>query len=161
MKSPPTTWEWALTIDLRRGLRAAVVTELQRRGRAVPHEYTVAVCRRRDCRSARMVHRWYEDSLGRRQILRSCAACGERQGFAPRVEPYVSEADAAASPTAVLDVLVLADMVGVALRSDGQVASVCACRRCRQAGAPESRVELLARLEECRSRLGRIMGRTP
>jgi hypothetical protein len=101
-----------------------------------------------------MVHRWMEDTLGRRQIRRTCFACGEKNGFAPQVEPFTTEASAAASPTATLDMLLWAEEVGIGLKSDGTVADFANGEDYKRA-EPAMR-DLLA---ECRSRLGKLMGR--
>jgi hypothetical protein len=103
-----------------------------------------------------MVHHWFEDALGRQQIRRACAACGAKAGFAPQVEPFVTEANTAANPLAPVDLLLLAAESGVALKSDGRVATFASREDYLRAD-----LALRKWLEECRARLGRLMGRRP
>jgi hypothetical protein len=64
-------------------------------------------------------YRWQEIADGRRQVRASCGRCGLWLGFAPQIEPDLTEADRNASPTATLDALTLAEAEGVELVSDG------------------------------------------
>src|SRR5206468_3705505 len=70
------------------------------------------------CGGSALRHVWSEDRQGRRQVRRECACCGTWLGFAPRVPPFTDLADAAASPTPLLDALLLADSEGIQLVSD-------------------------------------------
>jgi len=98
---------WLLrAVKLSRGLRDAVAAELVGRGVAAPPPPALpaqggGAC----CAGRRYRHRWMDDRRGRRQIRRECDGCGTGLGFAPQVEPFTTEADAAASDTAALDVL--------------------------------------------------------
>jgi hypothetical protein len=142
---------WLLTIKLSSGLRAAVAGELCRRGVPVPDPppHVPPSCPR--CRAATVIgYSWYEDRLGRRFIKRRCR-CGEDLGFAPHRPEFVARADAAASPTPVLDVLIEAEDRGVELSSDGAAVRVAAGRR-------NVTPELRRRLGECRHQLGRLLG---
>jgi hypothetical protein len=145
---------WLLTIRLSSGLRSAVVETLRSRGVTVPEPPPPPTpppsCR--GCKGATVIdYSWYEDRLGRRFIKRRCRRCGADLGFAPHVQPYVGLADASASPTALLDVLVAAEDLGVELRSDGAAAGVAG-------GWRNVTPELRRRLGECRSQLGRLLG---
>ena len=75
-------------------------------------------------------------------------------GFAPHQPPYTTLADAAASPTAVLDVLQECEALGIHLKSDGVVASFATDEDYRRAG-PALR-DLVA---QCRATLGRLLGK--
>jgi hypothetical protein len=63
---------------------------------------------------------WMEDRLGRKHIRATCAVCNQCLGFVPSVPPYSTAADAAASPTALLDALTPLGDLGVDLASDGK-----------------------------------------
>src|SRR5262245_46923019 len=80
------------------------------------------------------------------QSRATCGGCGSQIGFMPRVE---ASPDAAASPDAVLDVLLLAEDEGVALRSDGRVAAFATAADGQRASARLRRL-----LQQCRHRLG-------
>jgi hypothetical protein len=94
---PASYLHWLLReTKLSSGLRAAVEGELRSRGvtpPAAPPPAPPAPCRR--CGDTRHVHRWALDRLGRRVIRKACAGCERFCGFAPQVEPFVREADAA------------------------------------------------------------------
>jgi hypothetical protein len=62
---------------------------------------------------------WQQIRDSRRQVRASCQRCAGFCGYAPQREPFTTEADAAASPTATLDALVLAEQEGVEQVSDG------------------------------------------
>jgi hypothetical protein len=113
---------WAMAnVKLSSGIRQAVAGELARRGERVPcppPPPPEPLCPR--CGSADRDYRWGEDRLGRRMIRRTCRCCGTWLGFAPKIEPYTTEADANANATPTLDVLLLAEAEGVELISDGQ-----------------------------------------
>jgi hypothetical protein len=148
------TW-LAREAKLSSGLRAAVEGELQRRGVTppAPPPPPPPPCSR--CGLAGMLHRWMEACNGRRMIRRTCRRCGTFCGFAPRVEPFVGEADRALSPTPILDVLTRLDDLGVELGSDGA--------RVWFVGDGWKRVpaDLKAVVGECNHRLARMLGRTP
>jgi hypothetical protein len=115
---------WLLReVKLSSGLHNAVTNELTRRGVSVPAPPPPRPPRR--CYwhpNARPVLRWDEDSLGRRSILATCPVCDRLVDRPPRVPPYTTEADAHASSTPVLDVLVKLDEMNVELYSDGRTA---------------------------------------
>jgi hypothetical protein len=145
--------QWLLTIKLSSGLRLAVADELRRRGRQAPEPAPPAPqlpCPQ--CGGREFRHRRLEDALGRRHIRRACARCGQKCGFAPHGEPYLSEAEAAASPTAPLDLLLWCNEAGVDLKSDGKVADFAS--RADYLHAEPAMRELL---EQCRAKLGRLM----
>jgi hypothetical protein len=103
------------------GLRAAVREELARRGLNAPAERPPPPppdCAR--CGKVALLYHWAEDALGRRRVRRECGRCGAWLGFAPTAQPFVAQADANASPTALLDVLTRCEELGIALRSDGR-----------------------------------------
>jgi uncharacterized protein (DUF3820 family) len=150
------TWvfrEWQLSS----GLRIAVADELRRRGLAVPEQPVPPPPRCPDCAGGgKPRYGWQEDSAGRRRIRVECGACQKWLGFAPEVEPYISMADEAVSPTAALDVLTTCLELGIELRSDGQVADFATADDRRRAPQP-----LREKLLQCRFRLGHLMGRQP
>lgn len=113
------------TVKLSRSLLVAVVQELQTRGVSAPapdQPIAAPTCGR--CGTATIRYRWIQDRLGRRQIRRECARCGNWMGFAPQVEPYTTEADAEAGQTPILDVVIRLEELGVTLQSDGRRAWV-------------------------------------
>ncbi len=75
-------------------------------------------------------------------------------GFAPQVEPFTSEADAAASDTPVLDVLTRLEELGVDLLSDGDTVWF--------APGDWRRVpdDVLAAARQCKHSLARLLGDT-
>jgi hypothetical protein len=142
---------WLLTIRLSSGLRSAVVETLRSRGVAVPEPppHVPPSCSR--CRGRTEIsYSWFQDALGRSRIKRRCR-CGEDLGFAPHLPEFVARADAAASPTAALDALVLAEELGVELVSDGAAVRVAS-------GWRNVTPELRRRVGECRHQLGRLLG---
>lgn len=147
---------WALaTVKLSSGLRAALGAELARRGIAppqVPAPPPPPECPA--CGPGPLSYAWTEFRDGRRQVRRSCRRCSRLMGFAPQVPPYTTLADGAASGTALLDVLLAAADQGVELKSDGVTAEFADAESWRRASPT-----LRQRLKECRSRLGRLMGR--
>jgi hypothetical protein len=105
--------KWTLaTVKLSSGTRAAVEAELSARGVACPpapprpRPCWMGPCHR--CGCAVVQYRWLEQRDGRRQVSARCSRCGASLGIAPRTPPYTTETDVAASPTAVLDALVIA-----------------------------------------------------
>jgi hypothetical protein len=150
---------WLLrTCKLSSGLRVAVRAELLYRGTdpsSLPPEpppEPAPNCQR--CGSEEMAYGWYEDRLGRRHVRRSCGRCGKRLGFAPQVPPYTELADAAATPTAVLDVLTQCDALDIALKSDGQAADFVTREDYLRAGPA-----LRDKVAQCRATLGRLLGK--
>jgi uncharacterized protein (DUF3820 family) len=84
-----------LTPQIKPGaLRRALLAELQRRGETVEADPPPAepVCP--GCGGREMRYTWQTDSIGRRHIRRSCAACGRRCGFA-EVARFAEQANAA------------------------------------------------------------------
>jgi hypothetical protein len=132
------------------GIRAAVAAELRSRGRRPPDPPPprVPACPR--CGDAGFACAWQEDRGGGRRVRAGCVGCGGYLAFLPCRPPYTDEADAAASPAAILDVLTRAEGLGVEVLSDGASAWL-------RPGAPP---ELQATLRECSHRVGRMMGDT-
>jgi hypothetical protein len=147
---PADYLQWLTTIKLSSGLRLAVADELRGRGvtvaEATPPPPQCMRCKER----TRISYSWHEDSLGRRRIKRTCG-CGASLAFAPHTEPFLSLADAAESPTAVLDVLAEAEERGVELRSDGKAVRVVG-------GWDRLTVPLKQKLEQCRHQLAWLLG---
>jgi len=116
--------QWALrTVKLSSGIRQAVAAELERRGATVPPPaVNENACWRGPCGrcGGSVRYEWQEFSNGTKQIRATCRACGGSCGHAPRVEPFITEANRNASPTASLTALVLAAEEGVQLLSDGK-----------------------------------------
>jgi hypothetical protein len=113
--------EWKLSS----GLRSALAAELSSRGVPVPPPPPPAPPRPcQSCGALAFAHTWQEDRAGGKRIRRSCRRCGRYCCFAPLVEPYLSEANACASPTPILDVLTRLEDLGVELVSDGRRAEV-------------------------------------
>jgi hypothetical protein len=106
--------------SLSRALRGAVAAELVRRGVAPPTPTPPPPAPCPGCGSATFRHAWQEDRAGGRRIRRTCHRCGTFGGWAPQLPPYLAEADAAASPTPLLDVLTRLDDLGLVLVSDGE-----------------------------------------
>lgn len=148
---------WLATIEKQSaGLKGALVAEVERRGATPPPAPVRTASAPLPCQRCRVVdvrHTWQEDRLGRKRIRRTCKRCGAWMGCAPTVEPFVSEANASASPTAVLDVLLMAEAEGVRLVSDGAAADL-APGDWRRASP-----QLRDRLQQCRHLLGSMLGR--
>jgi hypothetical protein len=148
--------EWLLReVKLSSGLRAAVAAELQARGVAVPDvpappPFTVRACW--VCGDVGFACGWLEDSLGRRRVRAECVRCGRCLGHPPSVPPFSTMADAAASPTAVPDVLTRLEALGIELVSDG--------RSVNYKGTDYHRVplDLRALVRQCSHQLARMMG---
>jgi hypothetical protein len=153
---PSSYLSWLLgAVKLSSGLRAAVAGELERRGmvpRPAPPPAPPSPCPR--CGWWKMRHAWMENSRGQRMLRRECGRCRSFCGFAPQVEPFITEANAAASPTAILDVLTRLDDLGVQLGSDG--ASVWFTGE----GARRVTPDLEAVVRQCNHRLAKLLGRT-
>jgi hypothetical protein len=120
---PASYLQWALReCKLSSGLRAGLAAELARRGIKAPPQPPPPpplACQRCPPPHPGLVARWQEDCNGGRRIRGECARCRHWVTYLPQVEPYVSQADAAASPTPVLDVLTRLEALGIALHSDG------------------------------------------
>jgi hypothetical protein len=122
-ESVPTGYlRWMLAeCKLSSGLRAAIGDELSRRGVQVPQPppaRPVPECPR--CPGVPPALCWLEDCRGGRRIRAECSRCRRFLGFAPIVEPDVSQPDAAGSDTDLLDALVRLDELGVQIHSDGR-----------------------------------------
>jgi hypothetical protein len=155
VRDVPTDYlSWLLReCKLSSGLRSAVAAELSSRGVAVPPAPAPAPprpCWR--CGASKFAHRWQEDARGARRIRRTCRRCDTFLGFAPLVEPYTAEADAAASPTPILDVLTRLEDLGVELVSDGVRAQV-PWPDCERLPA-----DLREALRSCQHTLARMIG---
>jgi hypothetical protein len=122
---------WLLTsCKLSTALRATVETELLLRGIDLPE--TPAPRQPRPCSrcgSEAFRFSWQEDRRGGRRIRQACADCNGFISFMPVCEPFISEANASASPAAVLDALLLAEQEGVELASDGKTVWIRGDRR--------------------------------
>jgi hypothetical protein len=151
----PTSYlQWLLTdAKLSSGLRAADDDELARRGIDAPPAPPPRALRH--CRAhpdAEPVCGWLEDTLGRRRIRANCPVCNRPTDYPPVRPPYSTEADANASPTAVLDVLLKCEELGIELHSNGRSVSV------SDYHAVTSDLHVLIR--QCRHQLARMIGRT-
>lgn len=128
---PASYLAWLLrSCKLSSGLRQSVASELQGRGVDVPSPPAakpVRPCHR--CGSLDHRYTWQEDRRGNRRIRRSCRSCGRFCEFAPMTEPFVSEANANASPAPTLDALLLAEAEGIELASDGKTVWIAGDRR--------------------------------
>jgi hypothetical protein len=133
------------------GLRTAVVAELQSRGVQAKEQTPPPPPRCWRCKDRTEVsYSWHEDSLGRRRIKRVCA-CGSSLGFAPHVPEFIAMADAAAAPTAILDVLTQCEERGIELVSDGKAVRVVS-------GWERLTPELKAKIGQCRHQLAKLIG---
>jgi uncharacterized protein (DUF3820 family) len=149
---PSSYLSWlAENCKLSSGLRLAVAAELRTRGVAVAEQPAPAepTCPRCGPRTA-LTYSWHEDSLGRRRIKRTCR-CGCSLAFAPHISPFVELANAAVSPTAVLDVLTLADELGVVLEGDGKAVRI-------KSGWQHATPTFRQRLDQCRNQLAKLLG---
>jgi Putative quorum-sensing-regulated virulence factor len=153
---PPSYLQWLLReCKLSSGLRTAVADELTRRGLPVPPTPPPApspACPR--CGRVGLTYSWMQDRLCRPRIRQSCARCSKSLGFAPQVPPFTTLADAAASPTAILDVVTRCEEVGIALKSDGKMADF-ASREDWLKAEPDLR----ALVGQCRATLGQMLGK--
>jgi hypothetical protein len=150
--------QWLLreVAKLSAGLRAAAVAELTRRGRPVPDAPPPPPrdprCWR--CGSQRLRPGWMQVAGGGQRIKLTCADCGRSGGFAPHTPEYVAQADAGASPTAVLDVLTECEEQGITLASNGETGGFASYADWQRASP-----ELRAKVAQCRVSLGRMMRR--
>jgi hypothetical protein len=153
----PTSYlQWLLReCQLSSGLRAAVAAEVSQRGREVPPPPPPRPVRRcRDHPDAEPLLSWLEDSLGRRRIRADCPVCRRPTDYPPCVPPYTTEADRRASPTAVLDVLIRLDTLGIDLESDGRGVSV-GWQDYHRVPADLHRL-----IRQCKNHLARLLGDT-
>lgn len=142
-------WMFREGVKLSSGLRAAVAAELQARG--VPAPAPPSPCNRCGCPAVK--HSWTECCNGTRQVSRNCARCESFRGFAPRIAPFTTEADAAASATPVLDVLTRLDDLGIVLSSDGRAVQFV------DDGWHRCPADLKAIVRQCNRQLARLMGK--
>jgi hypothetical protein len=152
---PASYLQWALReCKLSSGLRAALAAELTRRGIEPPPQPPpppAPTCQR--CPGAGTLARWQEDRNGARRIRAECSRCRRWLGFLPQVEPHVSQADAAASPTAILDALTRLEALGVELHSDGATVWV-------RDGWDRVPPDLNAVVKQASHQLARLLGKT-
>jgi hypothetical protein len=129
-RAAPTGYlRWLLrTCRLSSGLRAAIRAELESRpggtvGLPPEAELKRAPLSCRFCGLQRFLVTWHEHAGGQQRVLRAdCAVCGRFVAFLPLTPENVAEADAAKSPTGLLDVLIRAEDEGVRLVcGDGRV----------------------------------------
>lgn len=137
------------------GLRLAVGNELRRRSVEAPPPPPP----RRPpscgyCGEVDFAVGWMEDSRGNRRIRATCKGCRRCRCFLPLIEPWVSAANANASPTAILDALTALDDLGVDLQGDG--------KKVWFAGDDYRRVpaSLQAVVRQCSHQLASMIGRT-
>jgi hypothetical protein len=154
---PLSYLQWLLReVKLSSGLRAAVADEVSRRGGTPPPAPPPpAPPRCPDCRSAsESVYRWQQRRDGQRVIRAECGACAKFITFTPLVEPYTAAADAAASMTPDLDLLISCCELGIGLKSDGEAADFATPADWHR--APQRVKDLL---RQCTHSLARKMGR--
>ena len=147
--------QWLLRdCKLSSGLRRAVAEGLARRGLLAPppRSTPTPVCQR--CGPGKIIYTWIQDRRCQRRIRRCCARCRRSLGFAPHQPTYTAMADAATSPTGVLDVLQQCEALGIDLKSDGVVARF-ATDEDRLRAAPA----LLDLVAQSRGTLGRLLGK--
>jgi hypothetical protein len=152
----PTSYlDWLLRDikSLSSGLRSDVAGELERRGAATPRQAPrpVPVCPRCPPETGFTAH-WQQDRRGRKFIRGECRGCRRWLAALPQIEPFVGMANAAASPTAVLDVLIALECLGIEIRSDGQAVQL---GRCRENAPPD----LLALVRQCNNQLAQMLGK--
>jgi hypothetical protein len=99
---------------------------------------------------------WQQRRDGGRHIRVECRGCGQFLKFAPQVEPFVGFANNRASQTAILDVLIGCDGLGIDLTSDGQAVSF---TRPEDNHREPQRLRELVR--QCSHDLAGLMGRKP
>jgi hypothetical protein len=146
---------WAIaSCKLSSGLLTALIAELTRRGVEVPPPPArppIPKCPRCGV-DAGVVYRWLEDRQGKKRIRAECRRCRHYLTFAPCISPFIEQADAAASQTPVLDVLIQLEGLGVELVSDGSKAWI--------ASEDYKRVpaELHSLVRQCSHQLARMIG---
>jgi len=101
-------------------LRYAIIIELKGRGINPDRGRRTAPACERCGPGVSIDYCWVELRHGRRRIRRTCRRCDRHLGFAPLFPSVVSQANAAVSETALLDVLIAAHDLGVELRNDGR-----------------------------------------
>jgi uncharacterized protein (DUF3820 family) len=119
----PTSYlQWAAReCKLSSGLRAALALELARRGAPAPPQPPPTPpppCKY--CRGTAHTYHWQQTRSGARTIRAECARCQRWVAYVAVREPYASLADASASRTPVLDVLLGFEALGIELHSDGR-----------------------------------------
>ncbi len=92
------------------------------------------------CRSTEPRYGWQQRRDGGWHIRVECGGCGGYLKFAPQCEPFLTLANRTASETAVLDVLVQSDELGIGLHSDGRTVSFATHEDYRQAHGTVARV---------------------
>jgi hypothetical protein len=148
---PADYLQWLLrSIKLSSGVRGAVAGELTRRGIQAPDPSPRPEprCGRHPAAGFRCL--WGEDTIARKFIRAECVRCRQSLGIMPKVEPYVSQADANASPAPVLDALLGAEAAGAEIISNGKTAWVSDYRK-----APP---EVRNAVRQCKAQLGRMIG---
>jgi hypothetical protein len=111
------------TCKLSSGLRVAVRTELLSRPagpRDLPPEPASPPPKCDRCHSRDIALSWQQLANGAKRIRAECRHCHGFIKFMPETPENVAAADAAASPTALLDVLTRLEEAGVNLDSDGR-----------------------------------------
>jgi hypothetical protein len=140
---------WIVKIPrLSSGLRTAIAIELTSRGYQVEvPQYRPPQCRLHPNAELRCTFR--EDSLQRRFIRGECSICHRHVATLPNIEPYLRQAEANSSPTALLDVLISLDETGNTLASHGRTVQVDGDLTQQQRGL----------LRQCGPSLARMIGR--
>jgi hypothetical protein len=155
---PGSYLDWLLrACKLSAGFRFAVAAELEARGMtppAPPPPRPIPPCQRCGSRERRCC--WFEDSLGRKGIRAVCTRCGGLVDRPPVAEPYISEANANASATPVLDALVRLEELGVGLVSDGNQV----CYAGEGWRVMRAHPDLDAVVRQCGHELARLLGPT-
>jgi hypothetical protein len=120
--TPYLSWLTGGDVKLSAAHRTAVRGELARRGVALPDEAPPRPRQCLRCGGTEMRLSWHQcGGKGKvRQIRAECQRCRRFTGFAAQTPANVAEADANAAPAALLDVLTMAEALGVELTSDGQ-----------------------------------------
>jgi hypothetical protein len=119
------------TCKLSSGLCAAVTDELARRGVRVTAPAPPRPLRTCPCHpDTKPICFWAGDSLGRRMIRAECRICRRPVDHPPCVPPYSTEADAHASATPILDVLVRLDRARFAATEKGYALRLFETERC-------------------------------
>jgi hypothetical protein len=115
--TPYLSWLASGAVKLSAGLRAAVRGELQRRGVALPDEPPPAPRQCLRCGGTEMRLSWHQcGGKGKaRQIRSECRGCRRFCGFVGQTPAKVAEADGNAAPAPLLDVMALAESLGVKL----------------------------------------------
>jgi hypothetical protein len=139
------------------GLRAAVRAELLSRpdGPAcLPPEPASPPPECDRCHSRDVALSWQQVSNGGKRIRAECRRCGRFVKFLPETPENVAAADAAASPTALLDVLTRLEEAGVNLDHDGRRVWV------RWEGGQRLPSDLRTLIHQCSHSLAQLLGDT-